>query len=311
MMRIKNLLYLLVCFVFLASCNMPTAKAPADNPAPSGDDAVGTSVALTTTAKLTELAAAAPDAPAAVVVVAATATVPPPPAATEAPSPTPTFTFTPTPCVGIVTASVVVNVRSGPATAYDVVGNLPIGGTAKVAGRNDANTWWYIEFPSGVGGHAWVAGSVTTASCLPTNLPIIAAPPLPTAPPTPTDVPGSSSGGSGPDLAISEFVISPSTPTQGNTTNVKIVVVNHGDQLASQFTVAWYGLSTFTSPSCKWDVMDIIPPSGSKTLTCSFVFQSWYPINKTSLAVVDTSNHVQESNESNNQSTISPFGVNK
>jgi hypothetical protein len=212
----------------------------------------------------------------------------------------------------MVTANTVANVRVGPATAYDAIGTLPQGGTAKVAGRNDANTWWYIEFAAAVGGHAWIAGSVTIASCLPTTpLPVVAAPPLPTAAPTSTQDTSSSSGGSGPDLGIAEFTISPSTPTQGNTTHVTVVVINHGDQVASQFTVAWYGLSTFPDPSCKWDVMDSIPPSGSKTLTCNFVFQSWYPVNKTTLVVVDTSNHVQESNEGNNKATISPFGVNK
>src|SRR5512133_2559093 len=104
-MHIKKLMYVFVCFLFLASCNLPTAKAPE----------------------------------------AATATVAPPPAATDAPSPTPTFTTSPTPCVGMVTANTVANVRVGPATAYDAIGTLPQGGTAKVAGRNDANTWWYME----------------------------------------------------------------------------------------------------------------------------------------------------------------------
>jgi hypothetical protein len=212
----------------------------------------------------------------------------------------------------MVTANTVANVRVGPATAYNAVGSLPQGGTAKIAGRNDANTWWYIEFAAGVGGHAWIAGSVTTASCLPnTPLPIIAAPPLPTAPPTATDVPGSSSGANGADLAVSEFSISPSTPTQGQNAHVRIGVYNHGDKVASQFTVKWFGLSTFPNASCSWDVMDIIPPSGGKILECDFVFQSWYPVNKTSLVIVDTSNHVPEYNEGNNQATISPFGVNK
>jgi hypothetical protein len=114
-----------------------------------------------------------------------------------------------------------------------------------------------------------------------------------------------------PDLAVSGFTISPSTPIQGNTTHVSVAIVNHGNKLTSQFIVAWYGLSTFTNPSCSWTVMDIIPPSGSITLQCNYVFASWYPLNKTSLVIVDTTNHVHESNEDNNQATISPFGVNK
>jgi len=114
-----------------------------------------------------------------------------------------------------------------------------------------------------------------------------------------------------PDLAVTEFTISPSTPIQGQNAHVRIGVYNHGNKLASQFTVQWFGLSTFPNPSCSWDVMEIIPPSGGKILQCDFVFNSWYPVNKTSLVIVATSNHVAESNESNNQRTISPFGVNK
>jgi hypothetical protein len=114
-----------------------------------------------------------------------------------------------------------------------------------------------------------------------------------------------------PDLAVTEFTISPSTPIQGQNAHIRIGVYNHGNKLASQFTVQWFGLSTFANPSCSWDVMDILPPSGGKILQCDFVFNSWYPINKTSLVIVDSTNHVQESNEGNNQRTISPFGVNK
>jgi hypothetical protein len=305
-MRFKNWIFPLICFLLLASCNLPTAKEPA---AP-GVDVVATSVELTTAAKLTEIARSS--------AAAATATTAPVGVPTETPNPTPSFTPSPTPCEGLVTATTVANIRTGPGTAYDVVGSLPLGGTAKVAGRNDANTWWYIEFSGGIGGHAWIAGSVTTASCLPSVVQVVAAPPLPTAPPTATQVitvlvipslppPVFAM----PDLYVSEFTISPSTPTQGQNAHVRIGVYNHGNKLASQFTVQWFGLSSFANPSCSWDVMDIIPPSGGKILECDFVFPSWYPLNKTSLVIVDSSNHVAESNEGNNQSTISPFGVNK
>ena len=48
---------------------------------------------------------------------------------------------------------------------------------------------------------------------------------------------------------------------------------------------------------------------GGRILECDFVFASWYPINKTSLAIVDANNDVDESQEGNNQDGISPFGV--
>jgi hypothetical protein len=105
-------------------------------------------------------------------------------------SPTATFTSTataiPTQCNPYLTANTDVNVRAGPGTVYDVIGYVPAGGTAEIAGRNDDSTWWYVIFPAGPGGHGWMAGSVTTAACVPTTLAMIVAPPTPTSPPEPT-----------------------------------------------------------------------------------------------------------------------------
>jgi hypothetical protein len=117
---------------------------------------------------------------------------------------TPTFTVTETPsptitataCLPSVTTNTVANVRSGPGQVYGVIGSIPMGGIAKVAGKNIDSTWWYIEFAGGNGGYAWIAGSVTSASCIPETLAFITAPPtpiVPTSPPAavePTTVPG-------------------------------------------------------------------------------------------------------------------------
>jgi hypothetical protein len=100
------------------------------------------------------------------------------PAAEELPAPA--ATASPTQCNPTLIALTNANVRGGPGTDYDVVGNLPPGATAQVAGRNDDNTWWYIQFPGGFGGYAWIAASVGTPSCIPAALQVVAAPPLPT-----------------------------------------------------------------------------------------------------------------------------------
>jgi len=73
------------------------------------------------------------------------------------------------------------NVRSGPGLAYGIYGVIPQNGTAPVAGKNSAGDWWYIEFAGGEGGHGWIAGSITTATCIPETLAIITAPPVPVA----------------------------------------------------------------------------------------------------------------------------------
>ena len=131
-------------------------------------------------------------------------------------------------CKPSVTTSVVANIRSGPGQAYNIIGSLPQGGSANVAGKSTDGTWWYIEFPAGAGGFAWIAGSVTIPDCIPSTLASIVAPPLPVvaatdvptevaaepAAPSATTVPGSG----GPILVFPVkpgiFLINSPTPTK-------------------------------------------------------------------------------------------------
>ena len=106
-------------------------------------------------------------------------------------TPTPTAAVIPVQdCSPIVTTITIANIRGGPGTNYNIVGVIPLGGTAPVAGKNADSTWWYIQFAGGAGGYAWIAASVTTATCIPATLPIIAAPPAPVILPTNTPEPG-------------------------------------------------------------------------------------------------------------------------
>jgi subtilase family serine protease len=97
----------------------------------------------------------------------------------------------------------------------------------------------------------------------------------------------------------------------GQNVQVRIGASNDGNAVSGQFTVHWYGLSSFPNPSCSWTV-DSLAAHGGRILKCdNFAFNSWYPINKTSVVTVDANNQVTESNEGNNGGTISPFGVAK
>ena len=313
-MRTKVLLSVLVLFSLLTSCNLQVGQTSVTQPSETEPDssdpnALATAVELTAVARVTEIAGSA---------VPLTATV----------TATPTLTSTPAPVAGpcspMVTAAVNANVRSGPGTAYDVVGSLTLGQTATIVGRNDAYTWWYIDYPGVSGNHAWIAGSVVTSACVPAVVQVVAAPPLPTAvvvesPPTEVSedddgdgplivIPGPILILKKPDLIVSEFTITPAIPVMGQNAHVRIGAYNQGNAASGQFTVVWYGLSTFANTSCSW-TLDSMVAHGGRILQCDFVFQSWYPINKTSLAIVDANNQVNESNEGNNQGTISPFGV--
>lgn len=113
-----------------------------------------------------------------------------------------------------------------------------------------------------------------------------------------------------PDLVITALEIDPATPKMGLNTHVRVRAKNDGLLDSGGFKVEWYGLSTFANPSCNWNVAGGLVAGGSVWLECDYVFASWYPINKTTIAYIDTTNTVNESNETNNSRSITPFGVN-
>lgn len=269
---------LLVWFLVIA-CNMPFAVPQAvTEPALSAQEIAATAIELTLTAAA---GGRVEDTP-----------IPTQVELTFTPQPTNTDIFTSTPCVATVTAnSVDVNVRSGPATAYGIVGALPGGTSARVYGQNDARTWWYIEFPRDSGGYAWVSASVTTAACIPDNLQFVAAPPLPTATRTPVV-------SLLPDLYVSEYAWLPVPPHMGVPFHIRVGVYNQGNGPAGSFTVQWWLSSLAPTPSCTWNVPSLVA-HGGKILQCSYTPGGWnnaYP----SLVVVDSGHDVDESNEGNN-----------
>ncbi len=72
-----------------------------------------------------------------------------------------------------------VNVRTGPDTAYDRIGELKQGQTAPVKGKSADGQWWQISFPSGAGGIGWVINDYVQANGLAANVPVASAPPKP------------------------------------------------------------------------------------------------------------------------------------
>ncbi|HEX2995591.1 MAG TPA: CARDB domain-containing protein [Anaerolineales bacterium] len=286
-MRIKNLLSVLVLFSLLASCNMPLSQAsstqtPENQPASSDADVVGTAVALTAAAKFTEIASSV------------TATFTPETVLTPTLTFTPAATSVPTQCTPLITANVVVNVRSGPDTAYDIVGSLPQGGTATIVGRNDAYTWWYIDYPAGSGNHAWVAGSVVTSACVPSTVQVVAAPALPTAAPTKASDDDDNDDSGTPNLVaagMQYYVVS------GKTVHVMVKVTNDGGAEAGPFIVNW--TANQTKGGCHWS-MTKLAAGKSKDLECEYTY-IWGATNYWSVLTVDAEGTVTESNESDNE----------
>ncbi|MCL4505212.1 MAG: SH3 domain-containing protein [Chloroflexi bacterium] len=102
---------------------------------------------------------------------------------------------------GLTIVNDAINIRSGPGTTYDLVGQLAKGATAAVRGKSADGTWWQIDYPSAPGGLGWVFGELVQANTAaadapvvnvpppPTGLPVTVTPALPSATPTPTERP--------------------------------------------------------------------------------------------------------------------------
>ncbi len=94
---------------------------------------------------------------------------------------TPTLTFTITPTSPMVSVSVQTNCRSGPGTAYDVLGIFNVGETAEVVGRSASSDNWIIKLPSNPAVTCWLWGQYATVAGNTAGLTVYAPPPPPAA----------------------------------------------------------------------------------------------------------------------------------
>jgi hypothetical protein len=97
--------------------------------------------------------------------------------ATLLPTPRPTVTPTSVPArVDLRVTGELVNCRFGPGTVYDLVDELHEGQSARVAGRNEASTWWYIRDPGNPNGFCWVSSNMTEIEGGVKEVPVVQAP---------------------------------------------------------------------------------------------------------------------------------------
>jgi hypothetical protein len=80
------------------------------------------------------------------------------------------------------------NCRAGPGQTFDIMATVPSGIYALLVGRNNDNSWWYVQISSSL--DCWISGVTGHTTGDPGGLPIIAPPPTPTgsSAPTITDV---------------------------------------------------------------------------------------------------------------------------
>ncbi len=104
----------------------------------------------------------------------------------DLPAPPPEQPATPT---GRVVGTQGLNVRSGPSTAFPVIGVARLGDEGEIVGRSADGRWWAVAVPSAPNGVGWVSVDFVAASNA-ENVPVLPAPPLPPTPtPRPTPVP--------------------------------------------------------------------------------------------------------------------------
>ena len=91
--------------------------------------------------------------------------------------PTQTVLPTATPVVlSLKVTDELINCRFGPGTLYALINELHKDDSARVVGRNDTSTWWYVRDPGNPNGFCWLAASVTKIDGDADSLPIIQPP---------------------------------------------------------------------------------------------------------------------------------------
>jgi len=90
-------------------------------------------------------------------------------------------TSTSQPLIALAAATADVNIRSGPGTAYAILGLLRAGQNAEVTGLSPDGNWWQINFSGASDGRGWVSARyVATQNTA--NVPVAQAPSLPQQP---------------------------------------------------------------------------------------------------------------------------------
>ncbi len=145
---------------------------------------------------------------------------------TLTPSFTPTPTFSPTPQVPMVSVSVQTNCRSGPGTAYDVLGIFNVGESGQVVGRSFYSDNWIVKLPSHPTITCWLWGQYATVTGDTSALPIIAPPPTPT--PSVDFTIGYSSFGVGPGYTCLKFMVLNNGPLPWSSWYLTVTDTNQG-----------------------------------------------------------------------------------
>jgi hypothetical protein len=141
-------------------------------------------------------------------------------------SPSPTITPSPTPEKAMIYISENTNCRTGPKDVYDLIHTFMAGDMADIIGKNQEETFWYIQDQEGGYLKCWLWGKFATPSGNTADLPVF------TAAPTPTPV--------------IDFTIKYMKTFSGGT-KITVKITNTGDMTLESFSVTLKDKSTSES----------------------------------------------------------------
>jgi uncharacterized protein YgiM (DUF1202 family) len=125
------------------------------------------------------------------------------------------------------------NVRTGPSTTYDILGQLRNGEQVRLVGTSLDAGWGVINF-RGLQGWISLAGNLVEVAGDLRTLPVVATPPTPTPGPTNTPAPTAT-------LSTADIVVNGASPTVllwNTPMNVAVNVVNGGGVTSGRFAIA-------------------------------------------------------------------------
>lgn len=219
---------------------------------------------------------------------------------TFTPSPTPIPSETPIPSptpnrVEVIVNRPIINVRSGPGTDFEQVGQLEEGYRSPVTGTNEDFSWYMIRFR---GASAWVSADVVEIFDpgglivqLPVVTPAIVTTPISVVPSGGTQVVPTT----GIDLIIESVVLVPATLIPNQPFTAQVTIRNLGSTPAGSFTVA----TTFEPGAVQAsNTVPSVPAGGTTVATLNSTVAG--PGSFQVGVIVDAANAVTESNEGNN-----------
>ncbi len=192
------------------------------------------------------------------------------------------------------------NVRTGPSTAYDVIGQVSKDEQYPVIGATGDNAWVVINYR---GQQGWLATYLLDVFGNLQSVPIITPPPTPTPLPSPTPLPVTATPFSSINLVAGNFRFDPNSPSCNQVFNVYLDIANLGTAVSpgGVITINDYRQADNSFQTGTNATFPALAPGqtvnvGPIPLTVS----TYYNENHLLIMTVDSNNAIFESNETDN-----------